>query len=103
VFEIKPNQANPLRIPTDRSVVSGSKNLFAVGCRGLLTIVRKETAMIALKALCAELNVNPRKARQLLRKAAEKPRTPLVKEPHRPWRWKAGSKAEREARKVLGA
>jgi hypothetical protein len=60
---------------------------------------------IALKALCAELNVEPRLAREKLRIAVREPKKypNLAKahKPRQPWEWPIGSSAETEARAVL--
>jgi hypothetical protein len=60
---------------------------------------------ITLKALCAELNVEPRIAREKLRSAAREPKKfpNLAKghKPRQPWEWAKGSSAENEARTAL--
>jgi hypothetical protein len=63
------------------------------------------TDKVTLKALCAELNVEPRIAREKLRIAArESKKFPhLAKEhkPRQPWEWDKGSAAEKDARAAL--
>jgi hypothetical protein len=65
------------------------------------------TDKITLKALCNELNVEPRVAREKLRTAVRdsKDHPNLVKahKPRLPWEWAKGSAAEKEARAVLGS
>ena len=60
---------------------------------------------ITLTALCAELNVDPRIAREKLRIAVResKDHPNLIKahKPRLPWEWAKGSPAEKEARLVL--
>ncbi|UXX83024.1 hypothetical protein [Roseovarius pelagicus] len=63
------------------------------------------TDIITLKALCEELKIDPREARERLRAAASdaKANPELVKarKPRTPWQWVKGADAEKEARKVL--
>ncbi|GEO18536.1 hypothetical protein MAE02_62320 [Microvirga aerophila] len=60
---------------------------------------------ITLKALCAELNVEPRLAREKLRIAAREskkhPNLAKAHKPRQPWEWTKGSSAENEARAAL--
>lgn len=62
---------------------------------------------ITLKALCNELNVDPRVAREKLRTAIResKDHSNLAKahKARLPWEWTKGSAAEKEARAVLGS
>ncbi len=62
---------------------------------------------ITLKALCAELNVEPRLAREKLRIAAREPKKfpNLAKahKPRQPWEWAKGTSAETEARAALSS
>jgi hypothetical protein len=63
--------------------------------------------VVSLKALCAELNVNPRQAREKLRTAVREPKKyPNLSKAHKsrqPWQWAKGSGAEKEARAALAA
>jgi hypothetical protein len=60
---------------------------------------------ITLKALCNELNVDPRIAREKLRTAVREskdhPNLAKAHKPRLPWEWAKGSAAEKEARAVL--
>ena len=60
---------------------------------------------VTLKALCKELKLDPRLAREKLRIAAREPKKfPELSRSHRPntsWEWTSGSQAEKEARAVL--
>ena len=62
---------------------------------------------LPLKALCAELKVEPRVAREKLRAAIREPKKfpELAKahQPRRPWEWTKGSSAEKEARAAIAA
>lgn len=62
---------------------------------------------VTLKAICAELKINPREAREKLRAAARNPKKypELAKahKPRQPWQWAKGSVAEKEAREALKA
>ncbi len=59
--------------------------------------------MITLKQICAELKLDPREAREMLRSADLKKYPDLVKgrKPRTPWQWEKGSKAEKQARALL--
>ena len=63
------------------------------------------TDKITLKALCAELGVEPRIAREKLRIATREPKKypslAKVHKPRQPWEWVKGSSAETEARAAL--
>ena len=60
---------------------------------------------VTLKALCKELKLDPRLAREKLRVAAREPKKfPELCRCHKPntsWEWTRGSQAENEARSVL--
>jgi hypothetical protein len=60
---------------------------------------------ISLKAICAELKVDPRVAREKLRAAIRDPKKyPNLAKPHKPrqpWAWAKGSPADKEARAAL--
>ena len=60
---------------------------------------------VSLKAICAELKVEPRVAREKLRAAVREPKKypELAKgrKPRQPWEWAKGSIAEKEARAAL--
>ncbi len=60
---------------------------------------------VTLKALCDELILDPRVAREKLRTAVREPKKfPELSKGHkarRPWEWPKGSPAEKEARAVL--
>lgn len=61
--------------------------------------------IITLKAICDELKIDPREARERLRSAAcdpkKHPELAKAREPRTPWQWVKGSADEREARAVL--
>lgn len=61
--------------------------------------------IITLKALCEELKINSRDARERLRAAASdakaNPELAKVRKPRALWQWVKGSTAEKDARKVL--
>ena len=65
------------------------------------------TEKTSLKALCAELSVEPRVAREKLRTAAREPKKfPELAKAHKPrqaWEWVKGSSAEKEARAALAS
>ena len=67
----------------------------------------KTTDMVSLKAICAELKLDPRLAREKLRIAArEAEKFPELAKAHRPrsaWEWPKGSAAEKQAREALAA
>ena len=72
----------------------------------------KETApmkapVISLKAICAEMKLDPRLAREKLRIAArEAKKFPELAKAHKPrsaWEWAKGSQAEKEARTALAS
>lgn len=61
--------------------------------------------IITLKALCEELNIDPREARERLRAAASdakaNPELAKARKPRTPWQWVKGSEAEKAARSIL--
>ncbi|OIQ31503.1 MAG: hypothetical protein BM562_08035 [Alphaproteobacteria bacterium MedPE-SWcel] len=61
--------------------------------------------IVTLKAICEELKLDPREARERLRAAASDPKAnPELansRKPRTPWQWVKGSNAEKEAKKVL--
>ena len=61
--------------------------------------------IITLKALCQELRIDPREAREKLRAAASdakaNPGLAKTRKPRTPWQWIKGSDAEKEARSTL--
>lgn len=62
---------------------------------------------ISLKAICAEMKLDPRLAREKLRIAArEAKKFPELEKGHKPrsaWEWPKGSEAEKQAREALVA
>lgn len=66
----------------------------------------KDPEIITLKALCAELKIDPKEARELLRDAVRdtKKHPELAKshKPRAPWQWLKGSAGVEEARSVIG-
>lgn len=62
---------------------------------------------VSLKAICAELKLDPRLAREKLRIAVrETKKFPELAKAHRPrsaWEWAKGSEAEKQARDALVA
>lgn len=65
------------------------------------------TDTVTLKAICEELKIDPREARERLRAAASdakaNPELAKAHKPRTPWQWVKGSVAEKEARKVLSS
>jgi len=63
------------------------------------------TDIITLKALCEELKLEPREARERLRAAASdakaNPELAKARKPRSPWQWVKGSTAEKQARRAL--
>jgi hypothetical protein len=63
------------------------------------------TDIVTLKAICDELKIDPREARERLRAAASdakaNPELAKARKPRTPWQWVKGSAAEKEARKAL--
>jgi hypothetical protein len=61
--------------------------------------------IITLKAICTELKLDPREARERLRAALLDPKKhPALAEDHKPrsaWQWVQGSASEKEARALL--
>ncbi len=61
--------------------------------------------IITLKALCEELKVDPREAREKLRSATSdakaNPELAKARKPRTPWQWVKGSPAEKEGRRTL--
>ena len=61
--------------------------------------------IITLKALCEELKIDPREARERLRAAVTDakayPELAKARKPRTPWQWVRESGAEKEARNVL--
>jgi len=61
--------------------------------------------IITLKALCEELKIDPREAREKLRTAVSdakaNPELAKARRPRTPWQWVKGSKSETEARRAL--
>ncbi len=61
--------------------------------------------IITLKALCEELKIDPREARERLRAAVSdaktNPELAKARKPRTTWQWVKGSKAEHEARGVV--
>lgn len=66
-----------------------------------------KTATVSLKAICAEMKLDPRLAREKLRIAAREPKKfPELAKAHKPrsaWEWPKGSPAEQQAREALTA
>lgn len=62
--------------------------------------------IITLKALCEELKIDPREAREKLRAAVAdakaNPELAKARKPRSPWQWVKGSTAEKEARRTIG-
>ncbi|MBB05448.1 hypothetical protein AB9K41_07015 [Cribrihabitans sp. XS_ASV171] len=63
------------------------------------------TDIVTLKAICDELKIDPREARERLRAAASdakaNPELAKARKPRAPWQWVKGSAAEKEARRAL--
>ncbi|WP_298837454.1 hypothetical protein [uncultured Roseobacter sp.] len=64
------------------------------------------TDILTLKALCEELKIDPREARERLRAAVgdakANPELAKARKPRTPWQWVKGSAAEKQARSILG-
>lgn len=65
----------------------------------------KAPEIITLKALCAELKIDPKEARERLRDAVRDPKKyPELSKSHKPrapWQWLKGSTDEKEARALF--
>jgi len=63
------------------------------------------TDIVTLKAICDEVKIDPRDARERLRAAASdakaNPELAKARKPRAPWQWVKGSAAEKEARRAL--
>ncbi|TGD63370.1 hypothetical protein EYC08_13890 [Tabrizicola sp. WMC-M-20] len=63
------------------------------------------TNIVTLKAICDELKLDPREARERLRAAVcdatINPEMAKVRKSRTPWQWVKGSAAEKEARLIL--
>ncbi|SES98324.1 hypothetical protein [Oceanicella actignis] len=63
------------------------------------------TDIVSLKAICDELKIDPREARERLRAAASdakaNPELAKARKPRTPWQWVKGSKALEEAKRAL--
>lgn len=63
--------------------------------------------IITLKALCEELKIDPREAREKLRAAVgdanANPELAKTRKPRTPWQWVKESKALAEARELLSS
>jgi hypothetical protein len=63
------------------------------------------TDIVTLKALCDEMNIDPREARERLRAAASdakaNPEMAKARKPRTPWQWIKGSATAKEARRAL--
>ena len=63
------------------------------------------TDTVTLKAICDELKIDLREARERLRATASdakaNPELAKARKPRTPWQWVKGSAAEKEARRAL--
>jgi hypothetical protein len=63
------------------------------------------TDIVTLKAICDELKIDPREARDRQRAAASdtkaNPELAKARKPRTPWQWVKGSVGEKEARRAL--
>jgi hypothetical protein len=63
------------------------------------------TDIVTLKAICDELKLDPREARERLRAAVSdakaNPEMAKARKSRTPWQWVKGSAAEKEARRIL--
>ena len=61
--------------------------------------------IITLKALCEELKIDPREAREKLRAAVSdvkaNPELAKARKPRTPWQWLKGSRSLAEARRTI--
>jgi len=66
-----------------------------------------KVTMVSLKAICAEMKLDPRLAREKLRIAAREakkfPELAKAYKPRSAWEWGKGSPAEKEARTALAS
>lgn len=73
----------------------------------IIKAVAESAAMLSLKAICDELKLDPRLAREKLRIASREPKKyPELAKTHKPrgvWEWPKGSEAEKQARAALAA
>ncbi|MDR6955508.1 hypothetical protein J2X65_004888 [Ancylobacter sp. 3268] len=71
----------------------------------IIKAVADPSAMVSLKAICEELKLDPRLAREKLRIASREPKKyPELAKTHKPrgaWEWPKGSEAEKQARAAL--
>ena len=67
--------------------------------------VEVKVPMVSLKAICSELKLDPRLAREKLRIAVREgkkfPELVKARKPRSPWEWPKGTQAEKEARAAL--
>lgn len=65
----------------------------------------KAPEIITLKALCAELKIDPKEARERLRDAVRDPKKypelSKLHKPRSPWQWVKGSAGDKEVRELL--
>jgi len=63
------------------------------------------TDIVTLKAMCDELKIDPREARERLRAAVRdaksNPELAKARKPRMPWQWVKGSKALEDAKQAL--
>jgi hypothetical protein len=67
----------------------------------------KAPEIITLKALCAELKIDPKEARERPRDAVRDPKkypeVAKARKPRTPWQWLKGSAGEKEVRGLFAA
>jgi hypothetical protein len=94
-------------IPTKPTNPNEAKPTLALGKPAAAEAKTVTEAMVSLKAICSEMKLDPRIAREKLRLAVrEAKKFPELAKAHKPrstWEWPKGSPAEKEARAALTA
>jgi hypothetical protein len=91
--------------PTKPANPNEAKPTLALGKPAAAETKAVPEAKVSLKAICSEMKVDPRIAREKLRIAVRDAKTfPELAKAHKPrsaWEWPKGSTAEKEARSAL--
>jgi len=91
--------------PTKPTNPNEAKPTLALGKPAAADAKASPEAKVSLKAICSELKLDPRIAREKLRMAvrdAKKfPELAKARKPRSAWEWPKGSPAEKEARAAL--
>jgi hypothetical protein len=92
-------------IPAKPSNPNEAKPTLALGKPATAEAKTATEAKVSLKAICSEMKLDPRIAREKLRIAVrEAKKFPELAKAHKPrsaWEWPKGSAAEKEARAAL--